>query len=148
MKDILLVEDNPDDIFFVKRAFKANEITNPLHIVQDGQQAIDYLSGAGPFADREQYPLPFLILIDLKLPIRPGLEVLEWLHEQADLRHVIVVVLTSSHLDVDIERAYDLGAHSFLVKPSDSRQLTHLIGIIDQYWLKWNYPPPRPGRPA
>jgi CheY-like chemotaxis protein len=146
METVLLVEDNPDDIFFVKRAFKANRIAHPLQVVEDGQAAIDYLSGAGEFADRDEHPLPFLILLDLKLPQRPGLEVLEWMRGRPELNHLIVVVLTSSHLDVDITRAYELGAHSFLVKPPDARELTEMIGMVDKYWLQMNRPPPPPRR--
>lgn len=148
MQDILLVEDNPDDVFFVQRAFKAHGIEDRLHIVNDGQEAIDYLSGAGRYSEREKHPLPFLMLLDLKLPLRPGLEVLEWLHEQEELQHVIVIVLTSSHLEIDIDRAYDLGAHSFLVKPPDARQLTEMIGALNEYWLKWNRPPRPPSTSA
>src|SRR3954469_23104638 len=93
---ILLVEDNDDDVFAMQRALRKAQITHPVHVVSDGQKAIDYLSGSGTYTDRSNYPLPSLVFLDLKLPYVGGFEVLTWLRAQPDLRHLAVVVLTSS----------------------------------------------------
>src|SRR4051794_32895735 len=94
---LLLVEDNPDDVFFMRRALKAADVSNPLHLVVDGREAINYLEGAGQFADRSKFPLPCLVLLDLKLPHYSGHEVLRWIRERDDLKSLIVVVLTTSN---------------------------------------------------
>ena len=137
-KTILLVDDDKDDIFFMKRAFEEAALLNPVKILQDGQEAIDYLSGAGKFADRIQYPLPFLVLLDLKMPRVMGLEVLKWLREQPRFKTLIVIVLTSSKMHADIQTAYRLGANSYLVKPASSDKLTAMIAGIKRYWLDLN----------
>src|SRR5687767_1985261 len=93
---ILLVEDNPDDVFFMGRAMKAAELTNPVQVAETGEQAVAYLSGEGDYIDRAQFPLPCLILLDLKLPGKTGLEVLEWLRGQEQFENLIVLVLTTS----------------------------------------------------
>src|ERR1700679_3895436 len=92
---ILLVEDDPNDVFLMQRALKRAEITNPLQVATDGQQAIDYLSGTGKFSDRTQYPLPDLIFLDLKLPYKSGFDVLEWIRSQPALASTSVIILTS-----------------------------------------------------
>src|SRR5687767_13747283 len=94
-RTLMLVEDSEDDIFFMKRAMKGAGITNPLQVMEDGQSTIDYLKGAGQYADREQFPLPSLILLDLKLPMKGGLEVLQWIREQSALETLVVIVMTS-----------------------------------------------------
>lgn len=135
---LLLVEDNEDDRFFLKRALKAAGVSNPLFIAEDGQKAIDYLSGAGAFGDRAKFPVPAVILLDLNMPEVKGLEVLHWLRQQDSLRGVVVVILTSSQEPSDVRKAYQLGANSYLVKPATSGQLENLVKALDQYWLEFN----------
>lgn len=125
---ILLVEDNDDDVFLMQRALKKAEINNRLQIVTDGQQAVHYFEGTGQYANRELHPLPFLIFLDLKLPYLNGFEVLRWLQEHHFLESVIVAVLTSSAENKDIEKAYALGAHCYLVKPPTPEMLRAIVG--------------------
>jgi len=133
---LLLVEDNGDDVFFMKRAISAAGIAHPLEVAQDGQAAVDYLAGRGEFADRKRFPVPFLMFLDLKLPHKSGLEVLEWIRGQPALRTLIVLVLTSSREESDVTKAYSLGANSFLVKPPSGLQLNELVKLIRTYWLE------------
>jgi CheY-like chemotaxis protein len=135
---ILLVEDNEHDVFFMKRGMKTAEISNPLQVTQDGQEALDYLAGAGQYADRTRFPIPCLVLLDLKLPIKGGLEVLSWIRDQPAFRTLAVIVLTTSREPSDIETAYRLGANSYLVKPNDVTQLIDMVRAIKQYWLTFN----------
>jgi CheY-like chemotaxis protein len=135
---ILLVEDSSTDILLIQRAFKQANVHNPIRIVKDGDEAVAYLSGENSYRDRARFPLPALILLDLKLPRRHGLEVLNWLKEQPGIKRIPVVVLTSSREDKDIDRAYDLGVNSYLVKPVKSDALNHLIETINSYWLRSN----------
>jgi CheY-like chemotaxis protein len=135
---ILLVEDNEDDVFLMKRAVSAAGIINPLHIVEDGQQAIDYLAGNGPFGARDKHPLPAIIFLDLKLPIKGGLQVLEWIRNQKEFESVVVVVLTSSNEPSDLREAYKLGANSYVVKPPTAAQLIDLAKAFKWYWLEFN----------
>jgi CheY-like chemotaxis protein len=135
---ILLVEDNEDDIFLMKRALKNARIINPLVTVEDGQQAVEYLSGAGRFANRERYPFPAIVFLDLKLPLKNGLDVLAWIREQPDLGNLVVIVLTSSNEPSDLKKAYALGANSYLVKPPTADQLLELAKAFKWYWLEFN----------
>ena len=135
---ILLVEDNEDDVFLMKRSLKAAGIVNPLYVVDDGQQAVDYLSGAGNYADRDNYPLPALVFLDLKLPLKSGLEVLAWIRQQPEFENLVVLVLTSSNEPSDLKRAYGLGANSYLVKPPTATQLLDLAKAFKWYWLEFN----------
>jgi len=116
---ILLVEDDSNDVLLLQRAFRRAGLMHALQIVTDGDQAVSYLNGDGEFADRQAHPLPALVLLDLKLPRRSGLEVLEWLRNQPEnLKALPVIVLTSSRLSEDVDRAYGLGANSYMAKPS------------------------------
>lgn len=135
---ILLVEDNEDDVFLMKRALKAAAVTNPLHVVDNGQMAIDYLAGTGEFADRTAHPLPALVFLDLKLPLVSGTEVLAWIRKQKEFEGLIVVVLTSSNEPADLNRCYQLGANSYVVKPPTAEQLLDLAKSFRWYWLKFN----------
>jgi len=135
---ILLVEDDPNDVFLMQRAMKSAEIANPLKVVEDGQGAIDYLSGAGKYADRTEFPLPNLVFLDLKLPYKSGFEVLEWIRTQSTLDSMLVVVLTSSSEERDIKEVYRLGARSFLVKPPTKTMLTALMTATKGYWMTHN----------
>ena len=135
---ILLVEDNEDDVFLMKRALKAAQIANPLFVVEDGQQAVDYLSSTGQFSDRQAHPFPAVVFLDLKLPMKSGLEVLEWIRAQEHLENLVVLVLTSSSEPSDLKRAYSLGANSYLVKPPTANQLLDLAKAFKWYWLEFN----------
>ncbi len=144
---ILLVEDNPTDVLLVQRAFAKANIANPLQIARDGDAAVDYLSGAGAYGERNRHPLPALVLLDLKLPRRSGSEVLEWLRAQPSLRRIPVVVLTSSSQRQDVDRAYDLGANSYLVKPVDFNDLQRMLRDVNAYWIVLNTGPTLLTRP-
>jgi DNA-binding response OmpR family regulator len=139
---ILLVEDEPNDAFFFEYSLREAGIVNRLRVIRDGFEAIDYLKGVGKFADRETHPLPCLVVLDLKLPRATGFEVLEQMRLEPGLRRMIVLVLTSSSSDSDIVKSYDLGANAYLVKPSDSRELAHIVQTLRDFWLTYNCPPP------
>lgn len=133
---LLIVEDEEDDIFFLKRALNRVGIHNPVQVVQDGHLALDYLRGEGQFADRTGYPLPALIFLDLKLPRFHGFEVLKWMRAQTTLPPIPVIVLTSSAVNDDIERAYRLGANCYVVKPSTPDRLVEIATAFRDWWLK------------
>lgn len=130
-KSILLVEDNEDDVFLMERALKEANILMPLRAVEHGQEAIDYLSGEGEFADRTQFPIPSIVFLDLKMPLTSGQEVLEWMRQQPEFRSTTVVMLTSSEEQVDLNRAYKLGCDSYLVKPPKAQQLLGVMKAFD-----------------
>jgi CheY-like chemotaxis protein len=138
---ILLAEDDPNDVFFLKRAFKEAGIEHPLHVAIDGQAAMDYLSGANGFSDRKRYPMPGLLILDLKMPRRTGMDVLRWLRSQPVLDCLPVIILSSSAQRYDVERAYKLGVNAFVVKPGDLEQRANLARYIKGFWLQFNYPP-------
>ena len=138
---ILVVEDDENDVLFVKRAFKHAGILNPLRIARNGDEAVEYLEGAGEFGDRAAHPLPVFVLLDLKMPRRSGLEVLQWAKEHPDLKRMPIVVLTSSKDDSDVNRAYELGANSYLVKPVSFEGLIELAKSLQLYWLVLNERP-------
>jgi CheY-like chemotaxis protein len=138
LPSLLIVEDNPDDLYILQRAFRQAGTLNLLHHVENGQQAIDYLQGISPYDDRAIHPLPAVVLLDLKLPIRHGLAVLAWIKQQSYLNGVIVIILTSSSEDNDIAQAYDLGVNAFLVKPTGAEKLREIIEALDNFWLKQN----------
>ncbi len=139
---ILLVEDDPNDILFIQRAFRRSDLENPsIQVVRDGDEAVAYLSGEGDYGNRNFYPLPGMILLDLKLPRRSGLEVLEWLRSQPVLKRIPVVILTSSKENVDVNRAYDIGVNSYLLKPVNYKALNEMIKTLNAFWLDLNcYP--------
>ncbi len=132
---ILSVEDNQDDVMLIGMAFRKAKITAPVEFLADGQQAIDYFSIAA------NKPIPTLLLLDLKLPKKSGLEVLAWVRQQPRLRRLPITMLTSSSHREDIDTAYDLGANSYLVKPSSIDELVELARAIEIYWLKSNARP-------
>jgi CheY-like chemotaxis protein len=145
---ILVAEDREDDQLLIRRAFERAQLVNPLRIVNDGEEAIAYLKGEGQFSDRTKYPLPELLLLDLKMPRKNGFEVLEWVRSQPDLKVLPVVVLTSSEDVYDVSRAYQLGANSFLVKPIEFDQFVQMSKAIKGYWLWLSRPPAVPTPPA
>ncbi len=138
---ILLVEDSEDDVFFMERAMANAGFKGKLSVAKDGQVALDYLGGTGAYADRQAHPLPSLVLLDLKLPHVLGLDVLKWIRTRPELQNLPVVVLTSSGERPDLERAYRLGANSFMVKPSDAADLHGLAECVIQFWFKYSVIP-------
>ena len=140
-RTVLLVEDNATDALMVTRAFRKAGLPNPVRVVADGDAAVAYLAGDGAYADRAAHPLPALVLLDLKLPRRSGLEVLAWLKGRPGLRRLPVAVLTSSAETPDVARAYDLGANSYLVKPVDFDPLLQMVKTLDLYWVVMNEKP-------
>jgi CheY-like chemotaxis protein len=129
---ILWAEDDDDDVILITRAF-----TVPLQRVRDGEEAVQYLSGTGPFADRAQHPMPDLILLDINMPKRSGFEVLEWIRQDAKIL-APVIVLSSSSQEPHINRAYELGANSYLVKSPNWQDLAKRIETLQDYWLRHN----------
>jgi len=144
---ILLAEDNEDHVILTKRAFKMAGLLNPLYTVENGEEAIAYLKGEGKFANRSEYPLPTLLLLDLKMPGKNGFDVLQWLRGQPTLSALRVVVLTTSDEIHDVNRAYQLGANSFLTKPVDFRDFVQLSSAVKGYWL-WMSRAPELERPS
>jgi CheY-like chemotaxis protein len=131
---LLLVEDNEADILFFKRAVARTKPDVPLEVVMNGVDAVQHLSGSGPYGDRQRHPLPSLLVLDLKLPRMSGLEVLEWMTTQPSLRSVRTIVLTSSPQESDIQRAYALGAVCYVVKPVESAALQEVVASIVGFW--------------
>jgi CheY-like chemotaxis protein len=136
LSTILLVEDERNDVFLLQYAFEAAGIVHPLQVVEDGQEAIEYLSGTGKYADRAQYPMPCLVLLDLKLPVKSGHDVLRWIQQQPGLPLLLVIVLSSSRDRDDVDTAYQLGARSYLVKPLSMSKRLELAEAIKHYWLQ------------
>jgi CheY-like chemotaxis protein len=135
---VLIVEDDPDDRHLLGRAFRKAKVQVPIHFAEDGDEAVSYLSGSIPGAAGTSHPS--IVLLDLKLPRRSGFEVLEFLKRHQDLRRIPVVILTSSRESIDVQRAYDLGANSYLVKPARPEALLEMVARINDYWLSLNEP--------
>lgn len=135
---VLVIEDDENDRLLIARAFSKAKFANPLYFVVDGEEALRYLHGSQPYENRE---LPGIILLDLRLPKRSGLDVLAWLRAQPGLRHIPVVVLTSSQDSGDMTRAYDLGVNSYLVKPVEFGELQNMTRLLGVYWLALNQAP-------
>lgn len=133
---ILLVEDREDDVYIIRKAFFTSGLNNPLYVVNDGEQAVAYLMGDAPYSNRSEYPLPDIILLDLKMPRLDGFEVLTWIRKQPGIRGLPVIVLTSSEDLRDVNRAYALGANSFLVKPLDFENSLSLLRMVEKYWIR------------
>lgn len=132
---ILVAEDDPNDIFFLRRAFQKAEVKCHILDVSNGQDAIFYLQGSGPYQNRAHYPLPQLLLLDLKMPLMSGFDVLEWLQGRPELVHLPALVLSSSGHADDVTRARLLGARAYLVKPSDLAQLAQIAKELAAKWL-------------
>ena len=132
---ILLVEDSRDDAFFLRRAFVKAGLPHPIVDVRNGQQAVNYLSGNAVYADRALYPLPKLVLVDLKMPLMDGFELLSWVRERPELESLPVIVISSSDLAADRERAMKLGAKDYFVKPNDPEELVRLVEGLHTKWM-------------
>ena len=141
-KIILLVEDNPSDVGLTKRAFEKHRIHNKLVVAEDGQEALDYLFGAGAYAGRDTSVMPAVILMDLKLPRVDGLGALRRIRGHDLTKRVPVVILTSSREEQDVAMSYDLGANSYIRKPVDFHQFAEAVRTLDLYWVVLNEPPP------
>jgi CheY-like chemotaxis protein len=135
---ILLVEDRPDEVELMKQALHQAGITNPLRVLGDGEEAISYFEGRDRYADRDSWPLPRLILLDLKLPKRSGLEVVAWAKRHPRLRRIPSIIVTSSREASDMEKAYAAGANSYLVKPTSFREFVETMKITGSYWIHHN----------
>lgn len=142
-KPVLLVEDNPSDIALTRRALQKSRISNPLLVMEDGVEALDYLFGRGPHAGRDAADFPALILLDLKLPRVDGLSVLKELRADPRTRRVPVVILTTSSEEQDLATSYDLGVNSYVRKPVDFTQFASAVEQLGLYWLVLNEPPPK-----
>lgn len=140
-KVILHVEDDEDDVFLFRRAMDKVAPGSLIRPVSDGQMAIDYLAGSGRFQDRQAFPWPCLVLLDLKLPHVPGLEVLNWIRSKAGLILPVVILSSSLHHD-DIAAAYKQGANAYLIKPSDPDKFLEMVRMIRGFWVMQNTPPP------
>src|SRR6185436_5858453 len=138
---ILVVEDDENHAFFIRRAFARVGLLNPTHFVDDGDQAIAYLKGEGRYSNREEFPLPSLMLLDLKMPNTDGFGVLEWVRAHPSLSALRIIVLTTSGATSDINRAYRLGANSFLTKPMNFTALVELTKWVKGYWLDFSSEP-------
>ena len=137
---ILIVDDDENDVVIMTMALEKANLSCPIRVATDGREAQDYLSGTGKFADRHAYPLPYLILMDLKLPRVMGLDVLKWLRERPEFDSTIVLVLSSSPMPDDIQRAYHLRANAYLVKPSGLDKLQVMAQAIKDFWYTQNQP--------
>ncbi|MCB0213273.1 MAG: response regulator [Anaerolineae bacterium] len=139
---ILLIEDNRMDVELTLDAFREAVLANTVHVAPNGRTALDYLFGRGQYADRQTYPLPNLILLDLKLPGIDGFEVLHQIKETPILKRLPVIILTSSKEEGDRALSYDIGANSYLVKPISFEGFLGVIRQIEGYWLSLNIGPP------
>ncbi len=146
---ILLAEDDENDVFLMRRAFERAGIPNPVFVVRNGQEAIDYLAGTGQYAERKKFPFPGLMLLDLKMPWMDGFDVLKWLRRQPGVEQFPVVVLTSSKLQADVDQSRELGVYDYRVKPQAFEDLVRLLDDVRKCWLDERYqrPPGKPARP-
>jgi len=143
----LVVEDDDDEFFLVDRALKQGNDCPALLRAADGAEAIEYLAGDGKYSDRQNFPLPNLLLLDIKMPRKNGFEVLQWVRTHPGLQRIPVIMLSSSQEPEDIERAYALGANSFITKPSYD-VFSKMATTIKEFWLNWNIYPENEKRPS
>jgi CheY-like chemotaxis protein len=140
-RTILLADDSEDDLYLLRKAFEKAEFHIPLQEVRNGEEAIAYLKGDGAYGDRDKYPVPVVMLLDLNMPRQTGFDVLGWVRAHSTLKRMSIVVLTASMRMEDVERAFDLGAHSFLVKPSNLEGMVNMIRCLRD-WIQINHFPP------
>ncbi len=138
---ILVVEDLENDVILIRTAFERAGVTNPVFVVRDGEEAQAYLEGVGKYSHRDEYPLPDLMLLDIKMPKVDGFELLKWIRANDNFRALRVVVLTASDMIYDVNKAYELGANSFLVKPFEFEHYPAMMRTLGSFWLKDSVPP-------
>jgi len=132
---VLLADDDPDDVFFMERAFKHSTLPNRLFVVPNGLEALAYLRGSAPYADRQSYPLPGLLVLDLKMPLMDGFQVLQWLKGRPEFNHLPIVVRSGSDFPGDMHKAEALGADAYWVKTADITRLTKMLHELHARWL-------------
>ena len=132
---ILLAEDDPDDVLLMRLAIQKAAFANPFFIARDGQEVVDYLAGEDPYSDRTRYPFPSLLLLDIKMPRLNGFEVLSWLQQRPEFDHLPIVMLSGSTLDTDMQKAKELGADDYRVKPLGIPALVQILHDLQARWL-------------
>ena len=137
----LIAEDDPDTQLLIQRAFRQADLSAPLYFTNDGQHAMDYLEGKGSYADRLQFPMPAILLLDLKMPFRDGFEVLRWIRADPRLRKLVVIMFSGSSIESDVEEAFNLGVNSFVMKPVSFTELLQVVMAIHHYWFGCNHFP-------
>jgi CheY-like chemotaxis protein len=138
---ILVVEDNDDHVFLLRHAFQKAGILNHVQVASTGEDAIAYLAGSGRYSDWNEFPLPSIVLLDLKLPVMNGFDVLRWIRKQPGLKALRVAMLTSSALDKEINTAYEVGANVFLTKPVELDKLIEMMKVFRAHWLDFAQAP-------
>lgn len=133
---VLIAEDNPDDALLLQRAISKAGVPARIKIVPDGEEMLNYLQGLGSYSNRSTHPFPSIIILDLKMPRKSGLEVLKWISEKPDISVVPTIVLSASNLDRDVRAAYDLGANTYFVKPTTFEDLVDTMRMLENYWKK------------
>jgi CheY-like chemotaxis protein len=133
---VLYVDDDDNDVLLLKHAFRSAQLRFDMQVMNDPEKAAAYLGGQGIYADRKCFPLPEIVLLDLKMPRMHGLEVLSWIRSQPRLKRLVVIVLTASNQASEVNRAYELGANSYLVKPVELEALVEMVKGISAYWLE------------
>lgn len=136
----LYAEDSENDVLLLKSAIAKADLPVELNTVEDGEEVIRYLSGEGPFSDRRKYPVPTLMLLDIKLPKKDGFQVLQWLRRQPHLKRMVVIVLTASRRQEDVDRAHEAGANAVLVKPARIDELVDMVGNLSA-WVELTLKP-------
>jgi CheY-like chemotaxis protein len=136
LKNILLADDSPDDVFLIRSAFKKGGFEDPIYVVSNGEQVLQYLKGDESYANRERFPIPHLLLLDLNMPRMNGFDVLAWIRGRQEWMCLPVIVLTTSFYGPEIKRAYDLGANSFITKPPGFPQLVASLKEVGEHWLR------------
>lgn len=142
---ILLIEDNPMDVILTLDAFKEAKLKNTINVARSGEEALDYLFGNGKYSDREQFPMPNIVLLDLKMPGIDGFEVLRQIKQTKVLKRIPVIILTSSKEEGDLVLSYDIGANSYLLKPISFNGFVDVVKKIDDYWFSLNISAPENG---
>ena len=149
LKNILLADDSADDVLLIRTAFKKSGFSDPIYVVTNGEQVLEYLRGEAPYSDRKRHPVPHLLLLDLNMPRLNGFEVLSWIRGRQEWMCLPVIVLTTSFYGPEIKRAYDLGANSFITKPPEFSELVASLKEVGEHWLKRAVlPQPGPFIPA
>jgi two-component system response regulator len=136
--EILMVEDNPNDVELAMHAFRKHNFANKVHVLRDGAEALDFLFARGAYAGRQGAELPRVVLLDLKLPLVDGIEVLRQVKGDPRTRHIPIVVLTTSHDDHDVNLCYSMGVNSYIVKPVDFVKFTEVVRQLGLYWYLLN----------